>query len=121
VDFALSDDAEVTRSAGEAAHIGSWRRRFGRGESGVKLVRAGEWALAMCRCCVRLENLLFLERLLDTCAYGGGASSTASSIGEAPATASSVEGTASDATSSVGRQAPDLASWIKLRIDQSAC
>jgi hypothetical protein len=46
------DDAEVARSVGEGAHVRSWRRRFGSGESGVKLVRPRECGLAICRCCV---------------------------------------------------------------------
>lgn len=85
VDFKLGDDGEEARSVGDGTHVGSWRRRFGGGESGVKLVR------------------VFLERLFDTCAYEGGASYIASSKGGAPATASSIEGTALDVKSPVGR------------------
>ena len=103
VDFELGDDGEEARSVGDGTHVGSWRRRFGGGESGVKLVRARRCASAIYWCCVRLEDLLCLERLFDTCAYEGGASYIASSKGGAPATASSIEGTALDVQSPVGR------------------
>lgn len=110
VDFALNGDAGEARSLGGRGYVWSWSRRFGKGESGVKLVRAVDCVLAICQYFVRLEDLPFLERLPDTRAYGGGASSTVSPMGGgAPATASSIEGKASGS-----------GSLVQLRIDQSA-
>lgn len=49
VDFALRGDAGEARSFGERGYVWSWSRRFGKGESGVKLVRAVDCVLAICQ------------------------------------------------------------------------